>query len=528
MKKIKKLVLLISLFLSIQVSASDDKKSVLLSISQEHSIASISSYGGLFKELNVTENLDRISREGVIFKNAFCTSSDSKISLTSLLTGKFFYQKKENSKGFQTKQNLPQILKKKGYITAFFGAWTNKDILENFDHWEILADPDQIYNPEFTSTNGNRKIEGHVTDIISDLTIHWINKMKTSSKPLFILVLYNGVEKPWIPPIRQLDLYNSILLPEPTTLRSNHDNKGPASRYQEIQIDHNLDNTNDLFLEYESLTSTIAKDNLINGQDHIKQLNGEQLSAWQLALRPQNEAFARSNFEIEDLLSWKYQRFAKNYLRCVQAIDENVGRIYKYISQDANELDWQFVYTACRGSFVGENGWFGSSWIYDPVMKIPLIVSGSKFEKGKLNYSMVNTSDIGSIILNIADISKKDALINIQKLEDPDQRVMYFEHHHFPTQAMVAKHYGIRYRDHKIIHYHQFDEWEFFDLSKDPKEQNNILTESTKLELFEQFKEILAEERKSLGLGKFNNPMPEEWRKIYRGPNARKKSNNQN
>ena len=74
-----------------------------------------------------------------------------------------------------------------------------------------------------------------------------------------------------------------------------------------------------------------------------------------------------------------------------------------------------------------------------------------------------------------------------------------------------------------MIHYHQFDEWEFFDILKDPNEQKNLYVDSIDPKLLEAIKTELIMKRKKLGLGKLLEPMPEEWRRIYRGPNARKK-----
>ena len=104
-----------------------------------------------------------------------------------------------------------------------------------------------------------------------------------------------------------------------------------------------------------------------------------------------------------------------------------------------------------------------------------------------------------------------------------ENRVLYFEHYQFPEKLMVAKHCGIRNERYKLIHYHQFDEWELFDILKDPNEQNNLYVDSIDPKLVEIIKTKLITKRKKLGLGKLLEPMPEEWRRIYRGPNARKK-----
>ena len=87
---------------------------------------------------------------------------------------------------------------------------------------------------------------------------------------------------------------------------------------------------------------------------------------------------------------------------------------------------------------------------------------------------------------------------------------------------MIAKHYGIRTKENKLIHFYQFDEWEFYNLIEDPKETNNLYNNENYQAQIQTLKKLLLENRKSY-LGKTDiSIMPEEWRKRYRGPEARK------
>ena len=500
-------------------------ENILICLSREHSTASISGYQDIFKDLEITPNLERISGNGILFKNAFCSTANSELSLKSILTGKLTAPKVQR-KGDQIQQaNIQSILKKKGYLTVFFGSWIGDKKPEGFDYWEILEDTSQFYNPKLINPHRSRKIEGHTTDIIADIALAWLNKESKITKPIFMVVHFNGLQQPWIPPIRNLELYNDLLLPEPITLNASHDNKAPPSRYQEMQIETNLNVESDLFLSPDvSSSETIVADK-INEENLIRRLNGEQLSAWQLAMRPQNEAFARSNVEIDGSISWKYQRFAKNYLRCVRAIDENIGRIYDFLHPKEKDRSWCFIYTACSGNFVGENGWFGGAWMYEPTMRIPLLITGKNYGENRICQSYVQLLDLFPTITGISN--QKNDGVNLYSLlnenNSTENRVLYFEHYQFPEKLMVAKHYGIRNERYKLIHYHQFDEWEFFDILKDPNEQKNLYVDSIDPKLLEAIKTELIMKRKKLGLGKLLEPMPEEWRRIYRGPNARKK-----
>jgi arylsulfatase A-like enzyme len=99
---------------------------------------------------------------------------------------------------------------------------------------------------------------------------------------------------------------------------------------------------------------------------------------------------------------------------------------------------------------------------------------------------------------------------------------LYYHYNEFPGNQMVAKHYGIRTSQHKLIHFYQFDEWEFYDLQKDPSESENAYASEAYRPQIEKMKELLLQDRKKYLDQSDISIMPEEWRKIYRGPEARK------
>ncbi len=511
------------------------KPNIILCVSDNHSINSFSAYGGIFKDFIPTPNLDRISKNGILFQNAFSTTPTTGPSIASLLTGMHshdhgFFQ---NNISFNDSQiTLPKVLKDIGYQTGLFGSWELGDRPIGFDHWEILASPSEIYNPEIISQFSSQKIQGHATDIISDRVINWIEKQDSTTNPIFALVLFNGTRKPWIPPVRYLELHDDHFLPEPESLDSNYSERAPPSRYQEMNIHKDLDLNNDFFLNFDKSPKTkSAQSTQSIGQKNIDRMNGEQFSAWKLAWSPKNEAFLGLKLQNKELLRWKYQRFAKNYLRCIRAIDDNIGRIYDtFISQ--KDKTWKFVYTSNQGNCLGENGWFGSSWAYECSVKVPLLFFETKgvVRKDRKILSLVQIIDLFPTLINA--IKNDTEIINLSglnlnplmegEIDELNRKVLYFDHHEFPGQWMVPKYYAIRSKRFKIIHYHQFNEWEFFDLEKDPTEQYNLINKNYYEKEIGDLKELLEDTRENYGLKKIIESMPEDWRRIYRGPSARK------
>jgi len=211
----------------------------------------------------------------------------------------------------------------------------------------------------------------------------------------------------------------------------------PASRYQMNEINSDLNITSDLFLGSIIKPNTKKPKALDIYQNNLARMNEEQFSTWQLLWRPQNEAYLRDIPTGEELLRWKYQRYAKNYLRCIQDVDENIGRFRSFYEQFSKE-ECVFIYTANKGRFLGENGWFGSQWIMDPSMRIPLIFAFINKKEAKYRKIEKNVQDIDLVptILSLANCENFEKNHGISlNLEDWNSSILnkrnelYFHHY---------------------------------------------------------------------------------------------------
>ena len=514
-----------------KVVDSNDYPNIVLLVSSDHAVETLDQRSSVFAPHNATPNLDSLFSTGIHFKNAYCVSAQVGPSFATLLTGRYPHKHRLTGSGKKfdnSVETIPRILLDLGYETAFFGQWPLGDTPMGFSHWEVLADGDQFYNPEFRTKSGKKTIEGHITDVTTDLFLDWIEKRKPYHKPFFALVHYNGTQRPWLPALRHLELFDDVLLDEPDTLFDEHKHRAPPSRYQEMTIDEDLHLNVDLFLP--PLIS-VKDSNQINSSVIMKntsRMNEEQLSTWQLAWRPKNEAFWREGNKGEALVRWKYQRFVKNYLRCLAGVDENIGRFINF-AKSKQDLKSIVIYTAARGRFLGQQGWFGSSWAYEPSARIPLIIyelGGKDFSPmGKMQ--IVSNLDLAPTILSLFGESASFEFDGLNLMDEEKQitpienRFLYFHHQEFPSKEMIPKHYGLINKTLKLIHYYQFDEWELFDLVNDPLEMMNIYKNDPQKTYFEQAQERLQEIRKKVADHTDTSTMPEEWRRIYRGPDAR-------
>ncbi|HRX83307.1 MAG TPA: DUF4976 domain-containing protein, partial [Pirellulaceae bacterium] len=215
-------------------------------------------------------------------------------------------------------------------------------------------------------------------------------------------------------------------------------------------------------------------------------LTDEQKKAWDEAYDPKNEEFEKANLTGDDLIRWKYQRYAKDYLRCVDSVDENVGRVLDYLDETGLADNTVVIYSSDQGWYLGEHGWFDKRWMYEESFRTPLMVRWpGKVKPGSVSDAMVMNLDFPELFLEIAGApipsdmqgrSFKQVLMG----ETPSdwRKSVYYHYYEFPGAHSVAKHYGVRTERYKLIHYYELNEWELFDLEKDPNELNSVYDEA--------------------------------------------------
>ena len=198
--------------------------------------------------------------------------------------------------------------------------------------------------------------------------------------------MYNhkAPHRPWDPGPNHLSLYADRRIPEPGTLFDDYSDRTSALRSQEMMIANHL-NERDLKLQ--------APNNLTQ----------EQLDQWNAAYAGENDAFSKAPPKGKDLVRWKYQRYIKDYLRCVAAIDDDLGRVLRYLDESGLAKDTVVVYSSDQGFFLGEHGWFDKRWMYEESLRTPLIVRWPGVVKpGTEDRHLVQNLDFASTFLEIA------------------------------------------------------------------------------------------------------------------------------
>ncbi len=459
---------------------------ILFIFTDDHANAAISAYGSA---VNKTPNIDRIANEGVRFDNCLVTNSICGPSRAVILTGKYSHINGfcTNSDTFDGSQpTFIKMLHDAGYSTAIVGKWHLVSEPTGFDYWNVLVGQGTYYNPRLIDNGKDVQLTGYTTDLLTDISIDWLEHKRDKSKPFVLMYQHKAPHRAWEPAPKYLHMYDDVTIPEPATLFDDYEGRGTPARTQEMTIAHHM-NSNDL-----KLTDSRAG------------LNEDQLATWKAAYDPKNEAFRNANLQGEDLVHWKYQRYMKDYLRCVASVDENIGRMLDYLDEAGLADNTIVVYSSDQGWYLGEHGWFDKRWMYEQSLKTPFLVRWPGVTKpGTINKDIVSNLDFAETFLDAAGVPIPDdmqgrSLVPVLEGNTPDdwRDSFYYHYYEYPGWHMVQRHYGVRTERYKLIHFYQIDEWEMYDLQKDPDEMHSVYDDPAYADVQAKLKKELKRLRK--------------------------------
>lgn len=363
------------------------------------------------------------------------------------------------------------------------GKWHLGTDPTGFDYWHILKGQGPYYNPPMKENGKQVKHIGYTTDIIADLTLDWLKTKRDSEKPFLLMCQNKAPHRNWMPATRHLTLYDDCDMPEPATLFDDYAGRaGPASK-QEMTIARHMSNESDLKL-FPPMSPKLTPRGPNRGRQHrLRNLTPEQREKFLAAYAPKNKAFREANLEGKDLVRWKYQRYVKDYLRCITAVDENVGRLLDYLDESGLAENTIVIYSSDQGFYLGEHGWYDKRWMYEESLKTPLLVRWpGKTKPCSVCKDIVSNLDFAETFLDIAgagvpaDMQGRSFVpVLVGKTPDNWQKSFYYHYYEGPPAVhKVAKHYGVTTGRHKLIHFYATDEWELFDLEKDPNELMSV------------------------------------------------------
>ena len=511
-------------------SSGDQKPNIVFIFSDDHAPHAIGAYNGWLKSVNPTPRIDELAKQGMLFEKSFCTNSICGPSRAVIMTGKHSHKNgfMNNGNTFNwNQQTFPKILRKAGYTTALYGKSHLKGNPKGFDDWKVLPGQGDYYNPDLITPKGRVRIDGHCTDVVTDLAVEWLKTGRDKTKPFMLMVQHKAPHRNWMPALRHLPLYDDIKIPEPTTLFDKWEDNAPPARHQELEIDRHMDINYDLFLDltadYEGTPSQKRQDR--SAWRNMKKMTKDQLSSWRAFYGPRDKAFHEANLSGKELVRWKFQRYAKNYLRCVRGVDDSVGKIQDTLKNLKLDDNTVVIYSSDQGFYIGDHGWYDKRWMYEESLMMPLIVKWPGVTKpDSRSVQMVQNLDYAQTFLEMAGAEipsnmQGRSLVPILKNGKADdwRDSIYYHYYEYPSVHMIPRHYGIRTERYKLIHFYQFgNEWEMYDLKEDPDELTNIYGKSDKKSLQKDLKEQLVAIRKFYDDNTDVSEKPDEWKNKVR------------
>lgn len=486
------------------------RPNIIFIMADDHAYQAISAYS---RDLLETPSIDRIAQEGMLFTNACVTNSICAPSRAVILTGKHSHLngKIDNRFPFDTTQiTFPQIMHQQGYQTAMFGKLHFGNNPKGFDQFKILPGQGTYYNPEFITKNeGKITVEGYTTDLVTDMTLDWLDKERDPNKPFMLMYLHKAPHREWLPAERHYKTFTKRQFKEPATLFDNYEGRGAAAKNAEMNLLTHMNWAGDSkvypeIMEELGIPPTTNWDIAAFNREVARQTPAQR-AAWDKVYGPIMEKFKKEYpaMSEQDKMRWRYQRYMQDYLGCIAAVDEGVGRVLDYLDQNGLTENTIVIYTSDQGFYLGEHGWFDKRFIYDESFKTPLLVRWPGVIKpGTVNTQMVQNLDFAQTMLEAAGIQapndmQGESLIPLFQGKTKGFRdAVYYHYYEYPSVHMVKRHYGIVTEDYKLAHfYYDVDEWELYDRKKDTYEMKNVYNDPAYAEVVKTLKKQLDELR---------------------------------
>lgn len=479
------LILLTALNLLSAVAA--QRPNIVFLFSDDHALQAISAYGGRFKDIAPTPNIDRLAKQGAVFERSYCGNSICGPSRASILTGKHShingFRNNDTDRFDGSQWTFPKSLQQAGYSTALVGKWHLVSQPTGFDHWEILPGQGNYSNPDFLTMDGKTvRVPGYCTDLITDKALAWL-KQRPKDKPFLLMCQHKAPHRNWLPAPRHYDLFKDIEMPEPATLFDDYTGRSKLLATQEMTISRHFGWGHDLFLRQRPGDPRFLP--MPNGEP--RRMNPTERDAFFAAYQRENDqltsALDAGSLDDRALTRWKYQRYIKNYLRCVRALDENIGRMLDYLDEAGLAENTIVVYSSDQGFYLGEHGWYDKRWIFEESLSMPLLARWPGVIKpGTRSRALVQNIDYAPTFLEAAGAkvpaevqgtSLLPVFRNDGKATAEWRSAVYYAYYGENTHN-VPPHDGIRTDRYKLFRFTTTGEWQLFDLEKDPQELQSV------------------------------------------------------
>ncbi len=505
------------------------KPNILFIMSDDHCARAVGAYGLRLAKLNPTPNLDALAGKGMLFENVFCTNSICTPSRATLMTGQYSHRNGVldlyDALGGE-KNHLPREMKRAGYTTAVVGKWHLKESPGFFDYFAVIAGQGSYMNPTIHVSEGGRmrrvrfdstltrdiKVKdtrGHSSDVLTDITLDWLDKRRDKSKLFFLMHHFKAPHDMFVYAKRYADYLKDTHIPEPSNL---YDQPGP---------------------NFGSVATRGKDDSLVGviGSTISPQKTKRNLARYYK--RKIQKITGKQDPTRKEMTHHAYQLYAKEYLRCVKGIDDNLKRIIDYLKKNDLLDNTAIVYTSDQGMLLGEHDYIDKRWMYEESIRMPLIVHYPKLiqKPGRSDW-LINNTDFAPTLLDLAGVRRPNymqghsftrALTGATEPKDWRKGTYYRYWMHMAHGHNNPGHFGIRTKRYKLIFFYGTDytathnkklvtrhggnrfgkstpaAWELYDLKRDPHEMHNRYGDPKYRQIGQSLKAELKKLRQEVG-----------------------------
>jgi arylsulfatase A-like enzyme len=360
-----------------------------------------------------------------------------------------------------SRDHVAKRLQAGGYHTGMVGKWHLGSDPTGFDRWIVLPGQGAYHDPVFLVPGARLNIKGHCTEITTELGLEFL-KTRPQDKPFFLMLHQKAPHRAWEPDEKNKALFRDKIIPEPDTLWDDYATRPAGLPANQQTIARDL-TRRDLKLEPPAELKGPARQQWLNNKPDEVTVDGQVLTG-------------------KELTMWKYQRYMRDYLACVQGVDDGVGQVLDYLEASGLAKNTIVIYSADNGWYLGDLGLYDKRFMYEPGLNVPLLAKGPGIKAGHVPSEFVANIDLAPTFLDLAGLPVPESmqgrsLAPLLRGETPgDWRdSIYYRYYHDPGHHNTAAHLGVRTSTHKLIHYWKQDAWEMFDLTRDPTEQKNLL-----------------------------------------------------
>ncbi len=475
------------------------RPNILFIMTDDHTTQAMSCYGGRLIE---TPNMDRLAREGMRFENCYATNALSGPSRACILTGKFSHENgfTDNASRFNgDQQTFPKLLQSAGYETAMIGKWHLISEPQGFDFWSVLSGQEEqgdYYNPGFWEMGKEITEQGYVSDVITGKVLSYLENRRAAAlqsqaasgsksaplKPFCLMFHHKAPHRNWMPAPEHLGEFNDRVFQEPENLFDDYSGRCPAAAEQDMSLEKT-------FTEDWDLKLMTREEMLANPDNRLSKvyfrMPEEAQHKWDSVYAGRIAEYRSGRLKGRELVSWKYQQYMRDYLATVLSVDESIGRVLDYLEMTGELDNTIVVYTSDQGFFLGEHGWFDKRFMYEECQRMPLLVRYPKAIKaGTVSDALCMNIDFAPTFLDYAGVEIPSDIqgVSLRPVIENDgatptdwRKAVYYHYYEYPAEHSVKRHYGIRTKDFKLIHfYNDIDCWELYDETKDPMEMHNV------------------------------------------------------